>query len=159
LSPRRIWTRLQCVSSRLRGASICLRTKGPETGCRYASMALAQKVQTKSAFQTSLPSPSRFGFPLSPTGRSISARSLYTRTNQRVRYKADGANMPRWTLSCPACRSHFFHSEIPRRSWTLPYDPLWLRKPEFPDGGESLTCPTCQKTSVFQRFELMYKPG
>ena len=147
------------MSSRLRGASICLRTKGPGTGCRYASMALAQKVQTKSAFRTSLPSLSRFGFPLYRLPVVPYRHSLYTRTNQRVRYKADGANMPRWTLSCPACRSHFFHSEIPQRSWTLPYDPLWPRKPEFPDGGESLTCPKCQKTSVFQRYELMFKPG
>jgi hypothetical protein len=29
------------------------------------------------------------------------------------------------------------------------------RKPDFPDGVASLTCPMCQKTSTFQRFELM----
>ena len=30
--------------------------------------------------------------------------------------------------------------------------------PEFPDGGLTVACPTCQKATVFQRFELMYRP-
>jgi hypothetical protein len=68
-------------------------------------------------------------------------------------------SVPHWFVSCPACYTVFNHSAIPPRSLTLPFDPLWPRKPEFPDGGESLTCPACQKTSTFQRFELMYRPG
>jgi len=64
-----------------------------------------------------------------------------------------------WVLSCPACYAVFNHSEIPSQPSNAPYDTLWPRKPDFPDGGASLTCPTCQKTAVFQRFELMYKPG
>jgi len=63
-----------------------------------------------------------------------------------------------WVLSCPGCYTVFNHSEIPGRSLTDTFDPLWPRKPDFPNGGASLTCPSCQKTSVFQRFELMYRP-
>jgi hypothetical protein len=33
-------------------------------------------------------------------------------------------------------RAHPTHSKIPPRSLTVPYDPLWPRKPDFPDGGE-----------------------
>jgi endogenous inhibitor of DNA gyrase (YacG/DUF329 family) len=67
--------------------------------------------------------------------------------------------MAHWVLSCPACYTVFNHSEIPPRAATIPFDPVWPRKPEFPDGGMNLTCPECQKTSTFQRFELMYRPA
>jgi hypothetical protein len=66
---------------------------------------------------------------------------------------------PHWVVSCPACYTVFSYSAIPPRSLSVPFDPLWPRKPDFPDGGESLTCPACQKTSKFQRFELMYRIG
>jgi hypothetical protein len=44
------------------------------------------------------------------------------------------------------------HDEIPPRSLTVPYDPLWPTKPDIPDDGVSLTCPNCQTTSTFKRF-------
>jgi hypothetical protein len=64
-----------------------------------------------------------------------------------------------WVLSCPGCYTVFEYGEIPSRSPTVPFDPLWPRKPDFPDGGANVTCPACQKTSTFQRFELMYRPA
>jgi hypothetical protein len=69
------------------------------------------------------------------------------------------ADFQYWVVLCPKCRSLFRYSEIVPRSPTLPYDPLWPAKPELPDGGEKLTCPACQKTSTFQRFELLFNPA
>jgi hypothetical protein len=61
-------------------------------------------------------------------------------------------------LCCVICGC--FQSQqysTPLSSLTVPYDPLWPTKPEFPEGGASLTCPACDKTSTFQRFQLMYR--
>ena len=63
-----------------------------------------------------------------------------------------GLSMSHWVLSCPACYTVFNHSEIPPRSQTEPFDPLWPRKPDFPENGMSLTCPHCQKSSVFRTY-------
>jgi hypothetical protein len=34
---------------------------------------------------------------------------------------------------------------------------LWPVKPELPVEGVNLTCPNCESTSTFKRFELMYR--
>jgi len=66
--------------------------------------------------------------------------------------------MPEWVLGCQHCRKVFTHSKISPRPATTPYDPLWPTKPDFPDGGMNLACPTCKTPATYQRFELMYRP-
>jgi hypothetical protein len=66
--------------------------------------------------------------------------------------------MPQWVLSCSNCHKVFTHSKINPRSETVPFDPLWPTKPDFPNGGLDLACPNCQTSSIYQRFELMYRP-
>jgi hypothetical protein len=34
----------------------------------------------------------------------------------------------------------------------MPYDSLWPYRPEFPDGGFTMDCPHCHKSSTYQRF-------
>jgi hypothetical protein len=70
-----------------------------------------------------------------------------------------GFRMAQWVVLCPECRSLVPHSTIPARPETAPFDPLWPTKPEVPDGGVNLTCPSCSTTNAFQRVELMYRPS
>ena len=67
--------------------------------------------------------------------------------------------MPQWVLNCSNCHKVFTHSKINPRPETIPYDPLWPTKPDFPNGGLKLACPNCRTPAVYQRFELMYRPG
>ena len=66
---------------------------------------------------------------------------------------------PQWVLSCSNCHKVFTHSKTNPRSATVPFDPLWPTKPDFPNGGLNLACPNCRTPAVYQRFELMYRPG
>jgi uncharacterized C2H2 Zn-finger protein len=65
--------------------------------------------------------------------------------------------MDQWVLNCPHCHKVFAHSEINPRLTTVPFDPLWPTKPEFPDGGLNLPCPSCQTSAVYQRCKLLYR--
>lgn len=62
-----------------------------------------------------------------------------------------------WAPDCPHCQKIFTHSKINPRPATLPYDPLWPTKPDFPNGGLNLAFPNCQTPTIYQRFELMYR--
>ena len=66
--------------------------------------------------------------------------------------------MARWVLSCPDCVKDFTQSEIPERSLLIP-DPFTgtVVKPEFPAGGQTVACPNCKSTSVYQRHQLIYR--
>ena len=69
--------------------------------------------------------------------------------------KSGKARMPYWILKCPQCKKDFVHSEINIDKehyglWALP------SKPEFPEAGSWLECTNCKKTSLFQRFQLMF---
>ncbi len=67
--------------------------------------------------------------------------------------------MPHWVLNCKHCTKPFVHSTIDPSSNRLPYDPLWPPRPEFPSGGMTMDCPDCLKSSLYQRFELLYRAG
>lgn len=62
--------------------------------------------------------------------------------------------MARWILNCPNCGKEFFHSEVGTEeglfAWTTP-------KPDFPEGGLRLDCPSCKVGSLFQRYQLLYR--
>jgi hypothetical protein len=66
--------------------------------------------------------------------------------------------MPQWTLTCQNCNRIFSHSKIEPQSDSLLYDSLWPYRPEIPEHGAIVDCPHCQKSSTYQRFELMYRP-
>jgi hypothetical protein len=66
--------------------------------------------------------------------------------------------MARWVLDCPDCNEDFTQSEIPESDSLVP-DPFTgsVAKPEFPTDGLSLRCPNCKTTSVYQRYQLIYR--
>jgi hypothetical protein len=66
--------------------------------------------------------------------------------------------MARWVLDCPDCNKDFTHSEISENK-SLILDPFIgsIVKPEFPDGGQSVVCPNCKVTSLYQRYQLIYR--
>jgi hypothetical protein len=60
-----------------------------------------------------------------------------------------------WVVRCPQCKIHFTLSKVHvgREQcglWMLP------SKPEFHQGGSWIECPTCNTTSLFQRFQVDY---
>jgi len=64
--------------------------------------------------------------------------------------------MPGWIVYCPKCSFEILHSEISKDERVDP----WLStapKPEFPNGGQNLECPTCKIQTVFQRHQLIYR--
>jgi uncharacterized C2H2 Zn-finger protein len=63
--------------------------------------------------------------------------------------------MARWVLDCPRCGKEFTHSKVEDKGFALGDWPE--PKPEFPDGGQSLDCPNCQNTSLYQRHQLTYR--
>lgn len=66
--------------------------------------------------------------------------------------------MARWVLFCPVCNKDFTHSEIPESGshFTDPFLGDFI-KPEFPEGGLRVVCPNCRSTSVYQRYQLIYR--
>jgi uncharacterized protein (DUF983 family) len=63
--------------------------------------------------------------------------------------------MARWILECHSCGTEFTHSEIDA-SIRDPFTNIEL-KPEFPDRGKRVVCPNCRNSSIYQRFELLYR--
>ena len=66
--------------------------------------------------------------------------------------------MARWLLCCADCNKLFTHSETSPIGETHPSDPylLWSGpKPDFPDSGVLIVCPTCKKPFIYQRHELV----
>ena len=62
--------------------------------------------------------------------------------------------MLKWVLYCRHCKNEFVHSEVAAPPF---YDPFYVApKPDFPEGGKTLTCPHCKKESVYQRHQLVY---
>ena len=68
--------------------------------------------------------------------------------------------MARWVLGCPKCKQDFTHTEIPTDPAKREIDHFLgvEPKPEFPPRGLKMECPNCKKTSVFQRYQLIYQP-
>jgi len=66
--------------------------------------------------------------------------------------------MARWVLECESCKTEFMHSEIYDSGYSV-LDPFTLTatKPDFPEGGLSLMCPSCKNMSVYQRYQLLYR--
>lgn len=66
--------------------------------------------------------------------------------------------MARWVLYCVQCGAEFTHSHVKETTSSLvdPFTPK-VTKPEFPEGGLSLACPTCRSTSAYQRHQLIYR--
>jgi hypothetical protein len=65
--------------------------------------------------------------------------------------------MAQWILTCKDCYQSFTYGE--NLVFPKSYDPAWAPKPDFPEGGLGMPCPTCKKTSTYQRYELMYSRG
>ena len=68
-------------------------------------------------------------------------------------------HVPYWVLVCPECSREFVHTEIKNDAITATRDPLgWLdEKPAFPEGGLRVSCPSCKKSSIYQRYQLVYR--
>jgi hypothetical protein len=64
--------------------------------------------------------------------------------------------MPQWILLCQHCTKGFRHTKINPAAVTIPYDPLWPSKPDFPEGGQTLSCPHCKVPATYQRYQLIY---
>jgi len=64
----------------------------------------------------------------------------------------------RWVLECADCKAEFTHSEISGSGY-MSIDPFTLtaNKPEFPEGGVSAVCPSCNATAVYERYQLLYR--
>ena len=61
--------------------------------------------------------------------------------------------MERWVLNCEKCNVDIAHSEIEKVR-----DPFMaFIKPEFPNGGLKINCPNCGETSIYQRYQLIYR--
>jgi hypothetical protein len=67
--------------------------------------------------------------------------------------------VPYWVFDCPECSREFVHTEIPDDATSSMRDPLgWLaEKPSFPESGMRVCCPNCKKTSLYQRYQLVYR--
>ena len=66
--------------------------------------------------------------------------------------------MPSWMLRCPKCSFKFPHSKIASEALEQAQrDPFRVvQRPPMPSEGESRTCPSCKRDSVFRPFELFY---
>jgi hypothetical protein len=64
--------------------------------------------------------------------------------------------MSRWVLYCPECKRQFAHREIPVNAQRDGFLGVEF-KPDFPQGGLKMECPHCKKTSLFQRYQLVYQ--
>lgn len=65
--------------------------------------------------------------------------------------------MPQWVLACKNCGKDFKHSDISDELFGRHIDVRgWVDKPAFPIGGEQLTCPYCDETSLYQRYMLRF---
>ena len=64
--------------------------------------------------------------------------------------------MAHWILYCPGCMSEITHSEI-GEPHGLEDLVLWPLKPNIPDSGATLGCPSCLKDFVFRRHNLTYR--
>lgn len=67
--------------------------------------------------------------------------------------------MPRWVLNCHDCTQEFTHSSISAKA---PPDDAFLwtgfeAKPDFPSDGLNVECPHCKKTSLYQRYQLLFR--
>ena len=85
-------------------------------------------------------------------------RKFFTVKSPSQSSRWEASPMAHWVLSCPNCHKAFTHSEVLAAPDKFPYDPLWPPKPVFPNGVLTMQCPHCEKSSSFQRFELMYRP-
>jgi hypothetical protein len=62
----------------------------------------------------------------------------------------------KWILYCLQCNGVIVHSEIERESLGFAAYTNFT-KPQFPDIGLSIVCPSCKSTSVYQRHQLVYQ--
>ena len=69
--------------------------------------------------------------------------------------------MPRWVLNCHDCSQEFTHSSINPKAQAPSEDAfLWAgfdAKPDFPVGGLNAECPHCKQTSLYQRYQLLFR--
>lgn len=66
--------------------------------------------------------------------------------------------MARWVLDCSKCGNEFTVSQITESDWTFRDSFIgFLAKPEFPDGGLIVICPSCKASSICQRYQLLYR--
>jgi hypothetical protein len=57
-----------------------------------------------------------------------------------------------WVLACQSCLKLIPHSLVKPHSPRLEF--IWPVKPEFPEGGQTLSCPHCAGFGIYQRHEL-----
>lgn len=80
----------------------------------------------------------------------------FAHSGTHIEEKREGVPMPRWMLDCRSCDKPFPYSEVTFED--PPSDAFaWLgNKPNFPDGGISVECPSCKETSLYQRYMLRF---
>jgi hypothetical protein len=67
------------------------------------------------------------------------------------------AKMAEWSLNCKGCKKPITHSSVNPAENTMAYDTLWPYRPEVPESGFTMRCPSCQQSASYQRFELTYR--
>jgi hypothetical protein len=65
---------------------------------------------------------------------------------------------PRWVVTCPECEKEFTHTPISKISRGMMRD-LFASppKPQIPQNGAGMECPSCHKTSVFRAVDLRFR--
>jgi hypothetical protein len=63
--------------------------------------------------------------------------------------------MASWVVKCKNCEVEFTHSKIADDYKMSSY--LWPLKPEFPEGGSPLECPTCGHSATYRQTHLTYR--
>jgi DNA-directed RNA polymerase subunit RPC12/RpoP len=65
--------------------------------------------------------------------------------------------MSYWSLRCKNCAKLFPHTPIASQSDRLEF--IWPVKPNFPEGGQTVECPHCQSSALYQRHQLIVQAG
>jgi hypothetical protein len=65
--------------------------------------------------------------------------------------------MSHWFLRCENCAKLFPHAPISPQPDRL--ELLWPVKPDFPEVGQTLNCPHCERSALYQRHQLIVQPG
>jgi hypothetical protein len=76
--------------------------------------------------------------------------------DSRAKPSKESERNPRWIIGCRTCIATFTHSEIGEARTISDY--LFPTKPEFPQAGLELECPSCKTKAIYTRQDLRYSP-
>jgi hypothetical protein len=73
----------------------------------------------------------------------------------RSAHRGTACPMASWVVKCKNCEVEFTHSTIADDHTMMSY--VWPSKPDFPEGGSPLECPTCGQRATYQETNLTYR--